>query len=247
MSLSKPANSISLQNDHTIVLVCRDDGSQAKSHIIDRSFLCSRSIFFAKALMWKEGHTGNDAPKKLVTIRVFLDKPRFFGIYKDCLANDFPLEPTAFIPSTANENENANKADKVREPTKEDKVAVGKEYKTIRTLYTLADYLIDYRLKNRLLRATVQAAHATRANGKTWVPSNGFIRGIYERTTEGDKMRELLLELYVDFADGTWLTESDRELLPKAYLFDCLRGVTAKRHRDTLAQSESKTYDYRNF
>jgi hypothetical protein len=235
-----------LQNDHAIVLICNEDGTHVKSHIIDRSFLCSRFVFFAKTLKWKEERKGNEKPEKLVTIRVFRDKPRVFGLYKDCLANDFPLEPTAFMPSNA-DNENASEANGVREPTEKDKVAVGKGYKKIGTLYTLANYLIDHRLKNRLLRATVQAAHATRADDRAWLPTNSFISETYERTTEGDKMRELLVELYVDFADGTWLTEGDRKPLPKDCLFDCLRGVTAKRHRDALAHSKSKTYNYRNF
>jgi hypothetical protein len=109
------------------------------------------------------------------------------------------------------------------------------------------EYLIDYRLMNRLTRATVQAAHATRGNGKTWLPNNEYISEIYDGTTKGGKMRELLVELHVDFADRTWLMDRDRDLLPKDYIFDCLQGVAAKRHRDALAQSESKTYDYRNF
>jgi hypothetical protein len=188
-------------------------------------------VFFAKALKWKESRADKDDAGKLVNIRVFLDKPKLFGVYKEYLTNGIPLEPTAFMPS-ADDNEDANETNGVREPTEEDKAAVGREYNKIGSLYTLADYLIDYRLKNRLLRATVQAAHATRANSRTWLPTNGFINEIYARTTEGDKMRELLVELHVDFADGTWLTEGDRKLLPKDYLFGCPQGVTAKRHRD---------------
>jgi hypothetical protein len=60
-------------------------------------------------------------------------------------------------------------------------------------------------------------------------------------------MRELLVELYIDFVDRSWLTQRDREVLPKDYLCDCLEAMTAKLDRDSLVQSLSNPYDYRNF
>jgi hypothetical protein len=82
-------------------------------------------------LKWKKIQTSKVDMWKIETVRLFIDKPKLFDQYKACLTDNFLLEPTAFIPSAANENENENvnvdEANEAREPTEADKNAVRSE------------------------------------------------------------------------------------------------------------------------
>jgi hypothetical protein len=225
-------DSASFEQGDIIVSVGTEEATDLVQFFIDKNIVCRRSEYIRTAVQRKEAD-GNDSP-----VRVYCE-PEILREYKFYLLRGFPLRPHAFMADIqGGEDEYA-----FREPSKAERAAVRNEYAKMAKLYVLAAYLLDFELLNALIDAMACAAHAVRADGQTWFPERDTINIVFDGTIDGDRMRELLITLMVDFGTSKWLKKGRHGMFHEDFLYDCLRLSLGDPGNHALNQSLSRSYD----
>lgn len=111
-------------------------------------------------------------------------------------------------------------------------LAGNSEYVQLANAYVLGDMLLDTDFKDAVIDAIINKTRSTASDGQNWYPVGPVIRCIYENTRESSKARCLLVDLYVNYAEGYWLRElATWDDLPKEFLFDVANAALDRRQR----------------
>lgn len=93
------------------------------------------------------------------------------------------------------------------------------EYLSLSKLYVLAEKLADQITKGIVLTAISARAEEALPDKSHCFPAIDSIQVIYEGTIEGSPARHLLVQLYTDLGDFTFLT-AKANVVPKDFLYD---------------------------
>lgn len=94
----------------------------------------------------------------------------------------------------------------------------------------LGDKLLDAKFQNSVIDAIVEKCSTPDAqDGRCYYPYGDVINYAYQNTTESAKIRNLLVDIYVDSALTGWLTRE----LPREFLYSVVKGLIKKRSPHT--------------
>lgn len=87
--------------------------------------------------------------------------------------------------------------------------------------YVLGNALEDTSFQNEVIEAIIEKNAMSMLNRDDWCFSGLGVKYIYDNTDESAKIRKLLVDLYVERCEGSWLQNSPhRHHLPSAFLVE---------------------------
>ncbi|KAJ5507469.1 hypothetical protein N7527_009612 [Penicillium freii] len=170
----------------------------SKEHFyVHKSLICTSSLFFNRAM------SGSWKGSEVQTLNLPEDDPNIFALYSHWLyVGQIPV-----IVQSGTKEEIANDN--------------FKEYYTLVKAYVLGDKLLDDKFRNSTIQAIIEKATTPCANGQRHYPGADVI--IY--ATECAKIRNLLVDIYVEVGEPGWLTKE----LSHDFLYSVVEGLMRKR------------------
>lgn len=102
------------------------------------------------------------------------------------------------------------------------------EYISLAKFYVLAENLLDQTTKGIVLTAISARAEESCPDKSHDFPAIDSVQVIYEGTVEGSPARRLLVQLYTDFGDSTFLT-AKAEVVPKDFIYELSLSMLGRR------------------
>jgi hypothetical protein len=201
----------SLQTRPVEVIVGKNEDKQ--TFWIHRGIVCERSAFFKGAL----GGTWREAIDQKIHLPE--DDPKIFALYQHLIYNGtlptrgYPEEECpAECPAENNESSSHPSDDSILLPN------IGPEYEVLTTLYVFCEKILDRDSKRTVLDAIIGRANERvlpHVPCSILFPDEKHINIIYDGTAEGDKARQVLVDMYAEWGDESWLTDCIEDWHPE--------------------------------
>ncbi|RDW92791.1 BTB/POZ domain-containing protein [Aspergillus mulundensis] len=105
------------------------------------------------------------------------------------------------------------------------------EYMELAKTYVLGDMLVSSALKNAAIDAIVEKSLTPKADENTYYPSIEEIQYIYSNTVDGADIRRLMVDLYFEHGNDSWL--KSKTDFPNAFLLALAEDCLEERRRDS--------------
>ncbi|RLM00041.1 hypothetical protein CFD26_108239 [Aspergillus turcosus] len=104
------------------------------------------------------------------------------------------------------------------------------EYLALVKAYVLGDKMLDFRFQNTAIDGIVEKSQSVAKDGNCWYPNGELIKYAFENTNESAPIRELLVDMYVNWAHAKWIRKW-AHCLPQPFLLELAFRLLDRRER----------------
>ncbi|KAL3477661.1 hypothetical protein BJX99DRAFT_269737 [Aspergillus californicus] len=213
-------------------------GKEKRSFIVHETLIRNSSPYYNEVLTrdWE------DATERRILFPD--DDPEIFELYLHWLYfGQFPLEEEECDDNnTLNKEDShevdsqANDEENIKSLTKNDYPTLGDQNMLLAKAYVLGGEIFCHKFQNAAIDAIIEGSK------KGVIPGHDAVRYMYHHTAASDKIRQLFIDLYVEYGRGCWFTEVYEEFMSKYFLVDLTSALLTLKRRQRGLVNAKKYY-----
>ncbi|KAL4870101.1 hypothetical protein BDV12DRAFT_184709 [Aspergillus spectabilis] len=121
------------------------------------------------------------------------------------------------------------------------------EYLDLVKAYVLGDKLLDFAFQDAAVDAIIEKSRSVAQDGAKWYPVGEVIEYAYNNTIDSAPIRELLVDMYANRAQSSWLHDwADPASVPQPFLLGLASKLLDRRERSAEPLEANKYYSHSN-